>query len=77
MSITGDARFDAASRGMALAFGLDDIVIDAAPWTPGAATQFDDMTALARGVPAITTETGQLGLDDERSIALAEPAFAT
>ena len=72
MSITGDARLDAASRGMALAFGLDHIVIDAAPITPGAATQFVDMTALARGVPAITTETGQLGLDDERSIALAE-----
>jgi predicted deacylase len=30
------------------------------------------MTALARGVPAITTETGQLGQNDEHSIALAE-----
>ena len=30
------------------------------------------MTALARGIPAITTETGQLGQNDEHSIALAE-----
>lgn len=72
MPITGDARLDAASRGMALAFGLDHIVIDAAGIPPGEATQFVDMTALARGVPAITTETGQLGQNDERSIALAE-----
>src|SRR5688572_27612651 len=72
MPVTGDARLDAASRGMALAFGLDHIVIDAAGIQPREATQFVDMTALARGVPAITTETGQLGLNDERSIALAE-----
>jgi hypothetical protein len=72
MPVTGDARLDSQSRGMALAFGLDHIVIDDARIRPGAATQFVDQTALARGVPAITTETGQLGLNDERSIALAE-----
>jgi predicted deacylase len=72
MPVTGDARLDSQSRGMALAFGLDHIVIDDARIRPGAATQFVDQTALARGVPAITTETGQLGLNDEHSIALAE-----
>jgi predicted deacylase len=72
MPVTGDARLDAATRGMALAFGLDHIVIDATRIAPPDATQFVDMTALARGIPAITTETGQLGLNDERSIALAE-----
>ena len=72
MPVTGDARLDAATRGMALAFGLDHIVIDAARIPAGTATQFIDQTALARGVPAITTETGQLGQNDERSIALAE-----
>jgi predicted deacylase len=72
MPVTGDARLDAATRGMALAFGLDHIVIDAARVQPGEATQFVDQTALARGVPAITTETGQLGQNDEHSIALAE-----
>jgi len=72
MPVTGDARLDAATRGMALAFGLDHIVIDATRIAPPDATQFVDMTALARGIPAITTETGQLGLNDEHSIALAE-----
>ena len=72
MPVTGDARLDAATRGMALAFGLDHVVIDAARVRPGQATQFLDQTALARGVPAITTETGQLGQNDEHSIALAE-----
>ncbi|MEX2150228.1 MAG: M14 family metallopeptidase [Steroidobacteraceae bacterium] len=72
MPVTGDARLDAASRGMALAFGLDHIVIDDARIPRPEATQFVDHTALARGVPAITTETGQLGQNDEHSIALAE-----
>ena len=72
MPVTGDARLDAATRGMALAFGLDHIVIDSARIQVGNATQFVDQTALARGVPAITTETGQLGQNDERSVALAE-----
>ena len=72
MPVTSDARLDAATRGMALAFGLDHIVIDATRIAPPDATQFVDMTALARGIPAITTETGQLGLNDEHSIALAE-----
>ena len=72
MPVTGDARLDAASRGMALAFGLDHIVIDAGRIGPPEATKYIDQTALARGIPAITTETGQLGQNDERSIALAE-----
>jgi predicted deacylase len=72
MPVTGDARLDAATRGMALAFGLDHIVIDATRVAPPDATQFVDMTALARGIPAITTETGRLGLNDEHHIALAE-----
>jgi len=72
MPVTGNAQLDAATRGMALAFGLDHIVIDAGRIAPPEATKFVDQTALARGVPAITTETGQLGQNDERSIALAE-----
>ena len=72
MPVTGDARLDTATRGMALAFGLDHIVIDAGRIAPPDATKFVDQTALARGIPAITTETGQLGQNDERSVALAE-----
>jgi len=72
MPVTGDARLDAATRGMALAFSLDHIVIDSGRITPLDATKYVDQTALARGIPAITTETGQLGRNDEHSIALAE-----
>jgi hypothetical protein len=72
MPVTGDARLDAAARGMALAFGIDHIVVDDARAVAGEATKYVDQTALARGVPAITTETGQLGQTDEHSIALAE-----
>jgi predicted deacylase len=72
MPVTGDARLDAATRGMALAFGIDHIVIDDARTATGEATRFVDQTALARGVPAMTTETGQLGQTDEHSISLAE-----
>src|SRR5688500_11964702 len=72
MPVTGDARLDAATRGMALAFGLDHVVIDTGRITSAEATKFVDQTALALGSPAITTETGQLGQNDERSVALAE-----
>jgi hypothetical protein len=72
MPVTGDARLDTATRGMALAFGVDHIVIDDARAVTGEATRFVDQTALARGVPAMTTETGQLGQTDEYSISLAE-----
>jgi predicted deacylase len=72
MPVTGDARLDAAARGMAMAFGLDHIVIDTGRISPPEATKYLDQTALARGIPAITTETGQLGLNDEGWIALAE-----
>ena len=72
MPVTGDTRLDAATRGMALAFGLDHIVIDEGRIAAPDATKFVDQTALARGIPAMTTETGQLGQNDEHSIALAE-----
>src|SRR6188508_3240451 len=39
MPVTGNAKLDAAIRGMALAFGLDHIVIDAAPIAPRDSTQ--------------------------------------
>ena len=72
MPVTHDAKLDAAIRGMAIAFGLDHIVIDDARVIQGEQTKFTDQTAIARGIPAITTETGQLGQNDERTVALAE-----
>jgi len=72
MPVTGNPQLDAASRGMALAFGLDHIVIDEAPLLPKDASIYTDQTALTRGIPAITTETGQLGSNDQYWVGLAE-----
>jgi len=72
MPVTGKPELDAASRGMALAFGLDHIVIDEAPLLPIEASLYTDQTALVRGIPAITTETGQLGSNDQYWVGLAE-----
>jgi hypothetical protein len=64
MPVTGNAELDAASRGLAVAFGLDHIVIDEGRVMPAEASLYTDQTALSRGIPAITTETGQLGSND-------------
>lgn len=72
MPVTGNAELDRASRGLALAFGLDHIVIDEAPLLPADASVFVDQTALTRGIPAITAETGQLASNDEHWVGLAE-----
>jgi len=72
MPVTGDRELDEATRGLAVAFGLDHIVIDEAPLRDPGDSLYVDQTALTRCKPAITTETGQLGSDDERWVALAE-----
>ncbi|MGD8678774.1 MAG: succinylglutamate desuccinylase/aspartoacylase family protein, partial [Lysobacterales bacterium] len=71
MPVTGDEKLDTATRGMALAFGLDHIVIDQGPVQPPDASIYTDQTALSRGIPAITTETGQLGSDDDHWVDMA------
>ncbi|HLF32057.1 MAG TPA: M14 family metallopeptidase [Xanthomonadales bacterium] len=71
MPVTGKPELDKASRGMALAFGLDHIVIDEGRVQPADASVYTDQTALSRGIPAITTETGQLGSDEPYWVNLA------
>jgi predicted deacylase len=72
MPVTGNPGLDAAAKAMAIAFGLDHIVIDEAELVSSEPSVYIDRTALALGIPAITTETGQLGSDDERWIEMAE-----
>ncbi|MBO6504156.1 MAG: succinylglutamate desuccinylase/aspartoacylase family protein [Kordiimonadaceae bacterium] len=64
MPRTGDLQLDAKIKSMALAFGIDHIVIDERPVSAPDATVFTDMTALSRGIPSMTTEAGQLGSTD-------------
>jgi uncharacterized protein len=67
---TGDPKVAAAGRAMALAFGLDHIVLDRERPLDPAASVYTSNTAILRGKPALTTETGGLGVVDEPSIAL-------
>lgn len=68
MPKTGQAELDATIKGMALAFGLDHIIIDERPVSAPEASTFTDMTALSRGIPAMTTEVGRLGLTPDELV---------
>jgi predicted deacylase len=68
-SPVGDEKLDHASREMVLAFGLDHIVIDRERPTDPKKTLYVSTTAEVRGKPAITTESGGMGLTDEESVS--------
>jgi predicted deacylase len=72
MSRTGDSALDAAVKGLAIAFGLDHIVIDDRQLGSIDASRYTDHTALVRNIPAITTETGQMGSNDDYWVDMAE-----
>ncbi|MGH7480874.1 MAG: M14 family metallopeptidase [Longimicrobiales bacterium] len=63
-----DARADSVGREMALAWGNDHIVIDTERPRDPAASIYTQNTAHVRGKPAITTESGYLGLPAEEMI---------
>ena len=65
---TGDPEVARVGREMALAFGLDHIVIDTERPTDGGASVYLSNTAILRGKPALTTESGALAGTDEASI---------
>jgi hypothetical protein len=67
-----DARVDSIGRDMALAWGNDYIVVDTARPREPAASVYTQNTAHVRGKPAITTESGWLGLPDPAMIARNE-----
>jgi len=73
---TGAEDVAEQSRGMALAFGLDYIVVDRSRPTDPARSSFLSNTAITRGKPAITTETGDRCRVDEDMIALVERGVA-
>src|SRR5947209_15467139 len=59
--LTGNAQQDATTKQMALAFGLDHIIIAADRPKDPAASRYLDSTAGTRGKPAITAEAGHTG----------------
>jgi hypothetical protein len=65
-----DADVDRRARELALAFGLDHIVIDRGRPRDPRATVFCSNTAHVRGKPAVTTEAGGVGVPTEEMVAL-------
>ena len=63
-----NARADSIAREMALAFGSDHIVVDTARPRDVRASVYTQNTAQLRGKPAITTETGYLGVPVEAMV---------
>jgi predicted deacylase len=70
--VTGDAKMDAAGKELALAYGLDHIVIDRERPKDPAKSLYTANTAVLRGKPAITVESGGMGLVDETSVSAQE-----
>lgn len=70
--LSGNAELDSLTRQMTVAFGLDHIVVDRDRPKDPTASVYTSNTALTRGKPGITTETGQLGSTDEGWVDLAE-----
>ena len=69
---SGTSAVNEKSREMVLAFGLDHIVIDTERTTDPNNSAYTSNTAITRGKPSITTETGLLGQVDAESVALVE-----
>jgi predicted deacylase len=65
-----DDGVDARAKQLALAFGLDHIVIDAERTRDVNASVFCSNTAHVRGKPSITTEAGGVGVPTESAVAL-------
>jgi predicted deacylase len=72
LTLTGNPELDERSRDLALAFGLDTIVVQGTWSGEPEAHVYTEWAALGQGKPAITTETGAVGSTDESFIALAE-----
>ena len=73
---TGDPKVAEQSRAMAIAFGLDHIVVDHGRPTDPAKSSFLSNTAITRGKPGITTENGDRSKVDEEQVALVERGVA-
>lgn len=73
---TGPGNTAAVGKQMALAFGLDHIVIDTERPTNAAGAVYLSNTAILNGKPALTIESGALGETDEASIVRIERGIA-
>jgi predicted deacylase len=63
-TVTADARLNEEIARLALAFGIDHIVMDRSRPTDPARSMYCSNTAITRGKPAMTVESGYLGTSD-------------
>ncbi len=75
-TINAPADIEQRGRDMALAFGIDHIVIDRERPLDSKASLYLSNTAITRGVPAMSIESGGMGASDEESIARIERGVA-
>ena len=73
---TGAPDVAQAGREMALAFGMDHVVVDRERPTDAAAAIYLSNTAITRGKPALTIESGGMGEIDTDSILRIERGVA-
>ena len=73
---TGSPEVAEAARQMAMAFGMDHIVVDRERPTDPNASMYVSNTAITRGKPALTIESGDMGQIDSDSIARIERGVA-
>ena len=67
---SGDAKHDAITRDMVMAFGLDHIIVWSDRPKDPAASRYLDNTANTRGKPAIAVEAGYSGTVQPEDVAL-------
>ena len=67
-TVTADADLNRSIERIALAFGIDHIVIDRSRPTDPARSVYCSNTAITRGKAAITVESGYLGCTDEQCV---------
>jgi hypothetical protein len=67
-NVTGDAALDKSIERLVMAFGIDHVVVDRDRPTDPAHSLYCSTTAITRGKPAMTIESGSLGMSDEESV---------
>lgn len=67
-AVTADERINRENQRLALAFGIDHILLDRNRPTDPARSLYCSTTAITRGKPALVVESGALGQTDEESV---------
>jgi predicted deacylase len=68
MPVTGNAELDRKIEELVRAFGIDHILVDRSRPSDPETSRFCDATAITRGIPAFTAESGSLGETDHASV---------